>query len=643
MNTKAFLNLTKSHRSAAFLLAAAICAGSTAQKWVTQAPLPTHNHLNTCFMTGPQHIFVGGFNGTLLSSTDGGKSWKTSYQGLQGSDAFYQISFSTPMNGVALSSDNQNLRTIDGGLTWTPIAGLTAQFREMEWVSPTIGFGGCGGALFKTVNGGASFQLKSGDPTCPVIWGMAFKDGNIGIVGGSIQFGANGMFKTTNGGATWTRKYTGDCNTILYMSGTEWLSVDRKTMLRSTNDGETWFPIGTIDSGFGQLVKVGNSGRLAGISVYGEVSISNDSGSSWTTTLLPIGNVGVGEWDIHFSDNLNGVVSGQGGTIYLTHDGGLSWQRITSGFAFGISDMKMYDSNLGVGVGDFGYIVQTTNGGRFWNLMKPEHLGDTETRGDLNCVSNYGRNSWFAAGQSGVAYRSDDAGATWRSIGFPNLPVDLEINSIKFTSELDGWVAGANLNFLTRHDAIYQTHDGGLSWQLNDQGPIGWTALELQGSYAWLTDGYDIIWRSTNDFQTHTVQTLPNIGIGTMRDLKFLNENEGWTVGTYGSAFHTINGGTTWTKINIGTLYDGFYRVTPTAPGEAVAIAFMANPDTNHYGPVLYTFTNHGATIKREFLFESYEGFTAIGATTNSNVWVGGDQGRIDRKWTLARALPKPR
>lgn len=621
-------------------VAIALCTGATGQKWVTQAPLPTANHLNTCFMTDSQNIFVGGFNGTLLFSSDGGATWKTAYQGLDGSDAFYQISFSTPLNGVALSSDNQNLRTTNGGLTWTAIEGLTAQFREMEWVSPTVGFGGCGGAMFKTTDGGASFTLKSGDPTCPYIWGMDFKDGNVGIVGGGIQGGSNGMFKTTNGGVTWTRKYTGDCNTILYMSGTEWLSIDRAVVIRSTNDGESWSQIGTCETGLGQMVKVGNSGRLAGVSVYGTVSISDNGGVSWTTTLNPIGNFGVGEWDIHFGDNLNGVVSGQGGTIYLTHDGGLTWQRITSGFATGIKDLKMYDANLGVAVGDFGYIMQTTNGGRFWNVMKPEHLGNTFTRGDLNCVSNFGRNSWFAAGQSGVAYRSNDAGATWFSIGFPNLPGDLEINSIKFTSELDGWVAGINLSDLHRREAIYQTHDGGFSWELNDQGPIGWAALEVKSPYAWLTDGYDII-RSTNDFQTFTFQTLPNLGIGTLSDLKFWNANEGWAVGPYGTAYHTYNGGTTWTKISISTLYDGFFRVTPTAPGEAVAIAMLADPNTNHYGPVLYTFTNGGATVKRAFLFESYNGFTAIGATSIGNVWVAGDQGRIDRKFSLTRTPPR--
>ncbi len=75
------------------IVAMALYAASNGQAWMTQAPLPTHNHLNTCFMTDAQHIFVGGFNGTLLRSTNGGASWQTAHQGLQGSDAYYQISF----------------------------------------------------------------------------------------------------------------------------------------------------------------------------------------------------------------------------------------------------------------------------------------------------------------------------------------------------------------------------------------------------------------------------------------------------------------------------------------------------------------------------------------------------------------------
>lgn len=580
-------------------------------------------------MTDAQHVFVGGFNGTLLASSDGGSTWRTAFQGEQGADAFYQISFSTPLNGVALSSGEQNLRTTDGGQTWGPISALGAQLREMEWVSPTVGFAGTNGALLKTTDGGANFTLMSGDPTCPYIWGMDFKNATTGIVGGGKQGEDNGLFKTTDGGVTWTRKYTGDCNTVLHISGSEWLSIDRKTVLRSLNDGESWFPIGICEDGIGQMVKVGTSNRLAGVGVYGSVSISDDGGVTWTKTLTPLGNVGVGEWDIHFADNFHGVASGQGGSIYLTLDGGLTWNRQTSGFAAGIRDMRMFDSNLGLAVGDFGYIMRTTNGGRFWEVKKTTSVIPS-LRGDLFTLSNVGRDHWFAAGQGGGAFRSDDAGASWQPIGYPKLPGDLEIYDIEFTSPSDGWVVGTNISSLHRHEAIYRTNDGGQTWTLNDQGPIGWTAFETKGQYAWLTDGYDVIWRSTDGFLTHTVQTLPGISIGTMRDLKFRDESEGWTVGTYGTAFHTGNGGQTWEKLNIGHLYDGFFRVTPTGPGKAMAIAMMADPNTNQYGPVLYTFSNGGATVQRQFLFSSFEGFYAIGATADGNIWLGGDQGRID-------------
>jgi len=79
----------------------------------------------------------------------------------------------------------------------------------MDFVTPMVGFMGSNVATVRTQDGGATRTVRSGYPSCPVMYGMDFRDTLVGLCRGervSTTDGGPGIFKTTDAGVTWVRK-----------------------------------------------------------------------------------------------------------------------------------------------------------------------------------------------------------------------------------------------------------------------------------------------------------------------------------------------------------------------------------------------------------------------------------------------------
>ena len=170
-------------------------------------------------------------------------------------------------------------KTIDGGSNWTSIfdgvgtqsvgaVTLQASDPNVVWVgtgerqSSCVEYFGLG--IFRSTDGGASFQARNGSgttalelsyvnsiaihPTSPntlLVAGEAFclPDGT--RVGG-------GVFKTTDGGASWVRVKSGTGSDVLYDPvdpTVAYLAMSGQGIFKSTNGGDTWTPASTSISG----------------------------------------------------------------------------------------------------------------------------------------------------------------------------------------------------------------------------------------------------------------------------------------------------------------------------------------------------------------------------------------------------------
>jgi len=174
-------------------------------------------------------------------------------------------------------------RTTDGGATWTrgsvPDAG-PRDFRDVEAFSEQSALLmaiGSPGEIWRTDNGGASWQCTWSDPRAEVFLdGMAFWDDRIGLAFGDPVEGAFQVLRTTDGGITWTP-----------------VPPDA---LPAPREGEAGF------AASGSSLAVGSAGR-AWIATGGSaarVLVTRDFGATWSASETPLvaGRAGSGGFSL---------------------------------------------------------------------------------------------------------------------------------------------------------------------------------------------------------------------------------------------------------------------------------------------------------------------------------------------------------
>jgi len=210
------------------------------------------------------HGWTGSADGRIFATTNGGGTWtEQAYPGTQ-SPFIDGIRFFDPQHGFALGDPGNNLKyvllaTSDGGQTWShlpgePTAGSTEAGwnNSFAWSDPQHGwFGSNVSRIYRTTNGGVSWTSSlSGAANSLAI---AFGDSLNGIAGHDDGTAS----VTSNGGATWHVLNVGFAGGVFgaaYVPGTSyiWLATPT-TPYRSTDGGTTWvsetaYPVrGSID------------------------------------------------------------------------------------------------------------------------------------------------------------------------------------------------------------------------------------------------------------------------------------------------------------------------------------------------------------------------------------------------------------
>ncbi len=258
----------------------------------TQLALPTRSAL-TSIATFDGQLWVGGHDGVILHSTDGGQSWKAQrldpyrlaegqsardHEPLQGAPIL-DIHFSDASNGMAIGAYSLMLVTHDGGATWTAKQALNAPRAPTGPAAPMEG------DIFSQED----LQLdEESDPHLNAV---------------------------TSAG-----------NDTLVIVG------ERGTVLRSTNRGESWqklsFPykgsmFGVLSLGQGHLLTYG---------LRGNVYESSDLGNSWNK-VQALGSVSLMGGSA--LDNGGVVLAGANGTILTRAAQGAPFVATTFKNAYG--------------------------------------------------------------------------------------------------------------------------------------------------------------------------------------------------------------------------------------------------------------------------------------------------------------------
>jgi len=275
-----------------------------------------------------------------------------------------------------------------------------------------------------------------------------------------------GVYRTTDGGATWTQSGLSDvtvasiaidpANPSVLFAGAD------DGVYRSTDGGFSWTQVnGTLYITSVVIdptnTSVAYAGSLAHGNVRGTVVKSTDGGATWS----PSGN-GIRANRIYAlaiaPSNSSWLYAGTNSTVYRTKDGGASWKKISAGIVSGQIVFLAVDPTDNKAAFAAGYGVFKTIDGTTWSR--------TKARAGPLAVDPSNPVVVYAALQ-----KSTDGGSTWASDskGFTNTQVTSVAVDPAVPSNLYA-VAGPNPAILGIGNTVFKSSDGAKHWARADTG-----------------------------------------------------------------------------------------------------------------------------------------------------------------------------
>lgn len=530
------------------ILTTAALAQTDDLNWVWQNPQPSGNDLHGVSMVNENTAFVVGGAGFISKTDDGGNYWLEKYGVADVLWKYNHVFFVNEDVGYAVGEGDVHddimvvVRTTDGGENWERLnlGGLEPKIlNSIEFVNLDTGYvAGKDGIVYRTTDGGETWVDKSTGYIGTELNNIHFVTSQRGWVVG--QWGS--IFKTVNAGESWDLQYFTDFNLFRSISMVDSLNgyVGGVGVFRTTDGGESWIktknnpPIGSARGihFFNKFV-----GLVAG--AY-SICMTVDGGDEWTV-VYPGQNY-TELFDLSFIDDQHGFAVGAYGSMVKTTDGGLTWTELTKSSITEIrlDDIHFLDEQIGLVVGQDGVIYRTSNGGSTWELIEK---GSTPI---FRAIDFFDENTGVAVGRYGVIRRTTDKGLTWHD---PDLnEAEEQLFGLHIFDESFACAVGEG--------TIVTTTDAGLTWKSQSYPYPDWL---LGVHFVTRTKGFIAaangkIYGSTDAGVTwNEVATLSPPEI--LRSIAFADEMNGVVVGDIGTVAHTTDGGSSWTKNDLGEAY----------------------------------------------------------------------------------------
>ena len=377
----------------------------------------------------------------------------------------------------ALAFQNNQQKDLTAPWTMAGPVNIGGRITDIE-ISPsdtnTFYIGTASGGIFKTLDHGQNWVPIFDNEVSISIGALAIDPTNSDVIyAGSGEanassnngaFPGNGIYKSTNGGSTWTniglpnsenigRIVINPTNTnIIYTAamGRLYGTNPERGVYRSINSGSTWQKVlfvndstGCIDivinptnpnivyAAMWERVKYpfGSMRCGAGSGVYKSV----DGGDTWLqlTNGLPTSDINTGRIGITLSKTnpniLYAIYSiytyGNFNGVYKTTNGGTSWTRtdvglgdINNGYGWYFGNIRVDPNNANIVYALGMDLWKSTNGGINWNNISSWVHVDHHA-----LLINPSNSNSIVSGNDGGLYFSGDAGNNWNFV--PTLPV----------------------------------------------------------------------------------------------------------------------------------------------------------------------------------------------------------------------------
>jgi len=248
------------------------------------------------------------------------------------------IQFIDSLLGYGITGDhtsgdtNYIIKTTNGGDNWFIINSVYNDLSRVKFLNANTGYicGGGSGFFIKTTNGGTNWTDVNSSLTGYIEDIFVLNEDTIWYTDTRVVIG--GLFRTTDGGATWIRQFyaSGNIPSRIYMLNAHVGFFSNSFYLnKTTNSGFNW----TTISGENGFQDIYFADSLTGWKSNGDMKKTTDGGLSWISQNLPVtSNVGISKFTNVNNDTIFGVGgeifypgNGSRGIIYKTTNGGINW------------------------------------------------------------------------------------------------------------------------------------------------------------------------------------------------------------------------------------------------------------------------------------------------------------------------------
>ena len=312
-----------------------------------------------------------------------------------------KVVFVNSSTGFITGYSNNILKTTNSGDMWVEIftADSITQLRDICFINQNTGYA-VGGTFYfetgtfyltctiiKTTNSGndwfAVMRDTNGtfghDLICNSVF---FVNENTGYSGaGAFLLGSNKLFKTTDGGNSWSNSSFSNINglpsSIKFTDNLNGISSLSSSLVKTTDGGNNWINVFAGDFIFDVFLLNGNSFYACGGTYFSSINgksliiKSENGGDNWQTLFDRIGSNYHDLNSIYFPDANTGYAVGatEYGTgtdtnsiILKTTDQGINW-GFQSRPLNSLHSVYFTNINTGYAVGSNGTILKTTDGG----------------------------------------------------------------------------------------------------------------------------------------------------------------------------------------------------------------------------------------------------------------------------------------
>lgn len=483
--------------------------------------------INSIVFTDANTGYLCGNNGIVLKSVDGGLTWSPSATGITTTSNLNSIHFKDASNGIVAGNGGVSYMTSNGGSSWTPTTITTTRnLLKARYYNDGSAVAGEWGTLFYKSNAGSWNQANLRINTdIRGIEGVSFNDIHICGGGGFIRNNINGNTEFLNFAVN---PMLADLVDMTYFANIGYaVSSKNNAIIRTTDGGQVWTLTAGATVSYNWVAKPGASGNFLGNNMC----------------LHPT--------------NRDVVFIAFGNQVYKSLDKGENWQTVGTSIPSGSTPHSFFVSPIDTNIwlvaieSSPDRIYRTTNYGVSWTQVHSQNF------------SNYGQplemdqnnpHVFYFAPDNGGFYKSTDDGATWNEIS----------GNYAFRSPCDIIVAYENSSMIFVADGItgsgqakiYKSVNGGVNWNLvhtasSSEVPSMCNTI-FQKSVVWATEwsGSNIYYSSNfgDNWSTHHNTGFSGWGSDICREDPGLMITGSWGA----SATMSLDGGATWTNISSG-------------------------------------------------------------------------------------------